>query len=129
MIAILAAAFFMALPPTNDALNGFAYRSDRPNLADKITKVYKYPASATERFCYYIVSVNSDAPVEFRNGNFPLNKDDLAGPEHGFNDVDAHGWPCQRLEQKETGLTFRVYRLINEMDAAIELTVVTEVIK
>lgn len=129
MIPILAAAFFMALPPTNDALNGFAMRSSLPSLSDRVTKIMRFPANPTDRFCYYIIGVNADAPVEFRNGNFLLNHDDFAGPEQGFNDIDAHGWPCQRLEQKETGVTYRVYRLANEMDAAIELTVVTEVIK
>lgn len=111
------------------SLAGFIVTSPLPDLSEKVSQTFKFPAAPDGGWRYYIVPVTADAPIEFKQGSLNLGKGDFAGPNEGYNDVDAHGWPCKRLEKKEFGVTYRVYRLLQEPHGAFELTVVTEEIK
>jgi hypothetical protein len=86
------------------------------------------PAGGTAAgpFRYYVASKDDPAPIA-KGGfqvSFPLNKDDLAGKEDGYPDVDANGWPCRI--QKSGGDEFRVYRLKRKVNGEIQLTVKTK---
>ncbi len=75
---------------------------------------------------YFVMLNSSDAPAAsggFKNGVFPLNVTDFAGPAEGFNDVDANGWPCIIGVWPFDGQTYREYRLKNQPFAAITLTI------
>lgn len=123
--ALLLTTLMAVIPSKTDS--GFMVSSDREDLGDKKEITLKYPKS-NSGWRYYIEPSTSAAPLGFKT-SFDLNKGDFAGPDQGYLDVDAHGWPCKRIEKPEFGVTYRVYRLLNNIDFAFELTVIKETIE